>query len=73
MKKKMLSLLLVAMGYLGLHNGYLALFDTQQAQPLMVLPYRAEIFPIEDQKALQSGIPYQTQEELTRLLEDFLS
>lgn len=73
MKKRMLSFILVAIGYLGIHNGYLALYDTEQASPLIVLPYRSELYPEEDQNALQKGIPYHSQEELTRLLEDFLS
>ena len=73
MKKRILSLLLAVIGYLGIHNGYLALFDNKDAQPIMVLPYRSELYPEEDHKALQQGIPYTSQEELTQLLEDFLS
>ena len=73
MKKRILSFILVIIGYLGIHNGYLALYDAEQTSPLLILPYRSELYPQEDQNALQKGIPYQTQDELTRLLEDFLS
>ena len=73
LKKRIISLFLSAVCYLGIHNGYLALFDEGQPQPLMVLPYRAEIYPQEDQKALQQGIRYESQQELSQLLEDFLS
>lgn len=73
MKKRMLYLLLLAGFYLGLHNRYLALFEDGKAQPMLVLPYKADAYSQEDQAALAQGIPYENQEQLTRLLEDFLS
>ena len=73
MKKKGLILLLWVMGYLGLNNGYLALYDDSNTQPLMVLPYCAQMYPAQDQQALTQGIPFENQQELARILEDFLS
>ena len=73
MRKRITSLLLCAVCYLGIHNGYLALFDSSQAQPVMILPYKAQLYPEKDQDALRKGIIYESPEELTRLLEDFLS
>ena len=73
MKKRMTAFILSFVCYLGLHNGYLALFDENNPQPLLVLPYKEQTYSPSDRAALQRGIPYQTNEELTRLLEDFLS
>lgn len=73
MKKKVLSLILCAVCYLGIHNGYLALFDSAVSGPLMVLPYHVQMYPQADQEALQNGIVYNSPQELSRLLEDFLS
>lgn len=71
--KRYFACLILLMGYLGLHNGYLALFEDGSSEPSLILPYKAELYPQADQEALKQGIPYETQEELTRLLEDFLS
>ncbi len=73
MKKIIVSLAICAISYLGIHNGYLALFDSAVSGPLMILPYHAQLYPELDQQALQKGIVYNTPEELSRLLEDFLS
>ena len=73
MRKKHIFLLLTIIGYLGVHNGYLALYDDTRGQPLMVLPYQVDIYPAEDRRALTQGIPFDSQEALTRILEDFLS
>jgi len=59
--------------YLGLHHGKLAIWSTQTPAPLQVFPYSAELFPSQDYDALRRGIPFSTDEELSKLLEDFLS
>lgn len=66
-------LLLLLVGYLGLYNGNLALWRENCSVPDQVLPYRVEMYPEADQLALKKGIPYHSEEELNRLLEDFLS
>lgn len=73
MKKRILSLVICTICYLGIHNGYLALFDSAVSGPLMILPYHAQLYPETDQQALKKGIVYNSPEELSRLLEDFLS
>ena len=59
--------------YLGIHNGYLALFDSEDALPREVLPYKAEVYPKIDQNALQDGIDILSPTHLKQLLEDFLA
>ncbi len=59
--------------YLGLHNGYLALWDSSESQPVQVFPYRAELYPDADQEALRHGIPVTSPKMLSRLLEDYFS
>lgn len=58
--------------YLGIHQGYLALWQQPDSQPDRVFPYRASLFPAKDQAALEKGIPYSSASELSRLLEDYL-
>lgn len=65
------ALLLCA--YLGLHNGYLALFETGTDMPVQVFPYRAALYPKIDQAALEEGIPICSPAQLKARLEDFLS
>ena len=67
-----IALLLLGL-YLGLHNGYLALWKTGDTEPEQVFPFRASQYPKLDQKALENGIPIEDTEALKKLLEDFLS
>ena len=60
-------------GYLGFYNGYLALWNHAGSAPDHIFPYRAETYSDADKDALARGIPFDTREELTRLLEDYLS
>lgn len=64
-------ILLAWVGYLGVSNGYLTIF--QKEKPKTVLPYRVECYPQQDQNALTKGIPFHNEQELASLLEDFLS
>ena len=59
--------------YLGLHKGYIALWNSERTQPVHIFPYCAAAYPNIDQNALCQGIPITSEEELTRLLEDYLS
>ena len=59
--------------YLGLHNGYLAVFKGKSSQPLYCFERTSDIFPGPDQQALRQGIPFSRRDELARLLEDYLS
>ena len=61
-------------GYiLGIRDGYITLWQDTSTIPLEVFPYRVEMLPPPDQQALQKGIHISSQEELSRLLEDYLS
>ena len=59
--------------YLGLHNGYLAIFNEQNSDPVQVFPYKAENYSKADTDALRHGIPITSLEALTRLFEDYFS
>lgn len=59
--------------YLGLHNGHLALWDSDTEKPVTVFPYLAEVYPKMDQTALNQGICVRSPAHLKQLLEDFLS
>lgn len=73
MRKRIIYLILVIGLYLGLQEGYLALWCHGAAEPEKVFPYRAAVYPNMDQKALAEGIPITGQGHLQQLLEDFLS
>lgn len=71
--RKILPLLLCAGFLLGIHDGYIALWQGEDPQPVRIFPYRAELLPPADQQRLEKGIRVQTREDVTRLLEDFCS
>lgn len=58
---------------MGIQNGYIALWHDGTSEPVEIFPYRADSLPIADQRALEKGIPISSQEDLSRLLEDYLS
>lgn len=70
--RKLLAGLLLGL-YLGISDGYLAIFKSDQATPVQALPYSQELFTEADRAKLKSGIPFSTDKELHRLLEDFTS
>lgn len=72
MKRYTISLLLLIY-YLGLHNGQLTIWKDDSREPLRIFPYSAEVFPEADRKALAKGIPFSSQSDLTKLMEDYLS
>ena len=65
-----ISILLIGF-YLGLYNNNLTIFE--DGKPIITLPYHSEIYPTEDQERLREGIPFETNDELSALLEDFIS
>ncbi len=58
---------------LGIHNGYIALWETGGAEPDRVFPCRASLLPELDQKRLEAGIHIEDESRLHSLLEDYLS
>ena len=75
MKKpsKICTLLILAGLILGICKGKLALIAESDGQPVEIYPLFAAMLPAADQKSLTEGIPVRSAEELSRLLEDFLS
>lgn len=75
MKKlsKICTLLIFAGLILGICKGKLALIAESDGQPVEIYPLFAAMLPAADQKSLTEGIPVRSVEELSRLLEDFLS
>ena len=68
--RKYAAITLLAL-HLGLSEGYLAIF--RNGKPEQLLPYCQEVFTESDRAKLRQGIPFSTDRELSRLLEDFTS
>ena len=74
MKRKILTHILLVFGFLlGISEGKIALWKDGRAEPVRVFPYRAELLPEADQKALARGIHLEDENQLAHLLEDYLS
>lgn len=58
---------------LGVHHGYIALWESEDPEPVQIFPYAVTSLPEADQAALKRGIPIPNQAQLTKRLEDFLS
>lgn len=71
MKHILTAALLLLTFYLGLHNNYLTIYEDDV--PVIILPYRGDLYPQEDQRKLREGIPFETNDELSSLLEDYIS
>ncbi len=70
--KTLLPLLVFSL-YLGISGGRLALFRKGSSTPLQIYPYPISAYPHAEQQALLEGIPIENEEQLTSLLENFLS
>ena len=68
-----LYLTLIFAFLLGNCDGYIALWRDTNTTPVRIFPYRIEMLPESDQQALERGIPITDEQELIRLLEDYLS
>ena len=73
MKRLVIAVILLIGLYLGISNGYLALFQTGSQTPELTLPYRATVYPKIDQQDLSKGIVIESYQHFKELLEDFLS
>jgi len=58
---------------LGTHNGYIALWKDGVQKPVKVFPYKVEMLPDVDRKALEKGIHIHSDSKLAEFLEDYLS
>lgn len=59
--------------YLGLSNGYIAMWSENTSKPIKVYPYHISLFPKIDQKRFEKGIPIKSEEEFSKHIEDYLS
>lgn len=65
---------IVLLGFLlGIHEGKIALWKDNDPKPMQVFPYRVEMLPEADQKALKKGIRVENMRQLQSLIEDYLS
>ncbi len=71
--RQIFHILLLCSFLLGIHNGYIALWQDNSPNPTAIFPYRAEYLPPEDYRALQDGIRISSNSQLNHLLEDYLS
>ena len=58
---------------LGVFEGKLAVFEGESSYPNRVFDFMVRTLPPKDQKALSEGITVFSEEELLRLLEDYMS
>ena len=73
MIRKKLASLLALYVVLGCWKGYVALFEAGKDEPRQIFPTQVSSLPLQDQQALESGIPVRNQRDLEQLLEDYLS
>lgn len=73
MKKRLICLQLLLGLFLGSYKGYVALWEDGAEGPRQIFPCQVSSLPPADQTALEEGIRVRDQEELARLMEDFLS
>ena len=70
---KTAAMLLALTFVLGSYKGYLALWEDNDPDPKQIFPCPVSSLPQADQEALEKGIYIGSNNELSRLLEDYLS
>ena len=73
MKKKLLTAMLLFGFVLGSFKGYIALWKDGDPDPFQIFPCPVEALPEADRHTLEQGIRARSEQELNRLLEDYLS
>ena len=69
-----ISVMILIFGfYLGLQDGYLALWKNSCSEPLQVYPFHISIYPKMDKELLEKGIPIRSESEFSKCIEDFTS
>ena len=71
--RKSIPYILTIAFLVGIHRGYIAIWNGEDPDPEYRLPYSASLLPESDRKELEKGIFIQSRQELTRFLEDFCS
>ena len=73
MKPVLTAVLLFMTLFLGVRNDCVALLRADTGETVAVYPMKVQMLPRYDQLALEAGIPIYSRDQLTHLLEDFLS
>ena len=73
MPKRLLYTLMCLSLYLGMHQGYLALWREGYTEPEKVYPYPISLYPKMDKDLLEKGIPIRSKAELSQRIEDYTS
>lgn len=74
MKNRILPYLTLVFTFLlGNYQGYIALWQLPEENPMVVFPYSISSLPLHDQQQVCKGILIETELELQQLLEDYLS
>ena len=75
MKKRWTGLVAMALCFtflLGLRDGKIVLWRKDSAEPVKVFPYPVSLLPPEAVDALEKGIPIESEEELRKLIRQYL-
>ena len=72
-QKQVFSIFLSAALFLGSYRGYIAIFEKNAEEPTQIFPCRVDTLPEADQELLKQRIRIRNQQELDRLLEDYLT
>ena len=74
MKKHSILYSILFFGFLlGIYEGRIALWKDNDPKPYKVFPYYAAMLPKEDRNTLKKGIYLENEEQLRKLVEDYLS
>lgn len=74
MRIKRIHYYIMIVGYLaGIFRGRIAIWQGEDPQPQVILPYHASILPEADRATLEKGIHLDSEGALIRFLEDFCS
>ena len=73
MRIRYLAAIMVLSFLLGIQDGYIALWKGTDPTPVEIFPFKAEMLPEADQRALVEGIRIDSSSQLAQLLEDYLS
>ena len=71
-KNRVFIAVVLLAGYLGIYENSLAIFHDNCVKP-DITSRSVTLYPENDQKALEGGIPFSNSAELSSLMEDFLS
>ena len=72
-QKKNLCWILLLGFLIGIHQGQIALWEGEDPEPKLVLPYSVSNLPPADQAALRKGIRIHSLEDVIRFMEDYCS